>query len=334
MKVARLHAAGDIRVQDEPEPEAQRGDVLVRITAVGLCGSDLHWYAEGGIGDTVVERPLVLGHEQAGVIADGPRGGERVAVDPAIPCMRCEFCFEGNHNLCSALRFSGSESDDGALRELMAWPGAHLYPLPDTISDAGGAMLEPLGVALHALDLSHLRLASTVAVVGCGPIGLFIVQLARAGGATRVIAVEPLAHRREAAVRMGAHEAISPQEALADGASGMADLTFEVAGNDDGLAECMHLARPGSKVLLVGIPEGDATALPASVARRKGLSFVVVRRMKEMYPRAIKLVQRGLADVESMVTATYALDDVVDAFDTAVARSGLKVLVTPTQPVR
>ena len=334
MKVARIHAAGDVRVQDEPDPEFVRGDVLVRITAVGLCGSDLHWYAEGGIGDAVVERPLVLGHEQAGVIAGGPRGGERVAIDPAIPCLRCEFCFEGNHNLCSALRFSGHGDTDGALRELMSWPGAQLYPLPDTISDAGGAMLEPLGVALHALDLSHLKLASTVAVVGCGPIGLFIVQIARAGGATSVVAVEPLAHRREAALRMGAHEAISPEEAMARGTAGMADLTFEVAGNDDGLAECMHLARPGSKVLIVGIPEGDATAFPASIARRKGLSFVVVRRMKEMYPRAIKLVERGLADVETMVTATYGLADVADAFTTAIARAGLKVLVTPTEPVR
>lgn len=330
MKAARLYAAHDVRVADEPDPQAGQGEQLVRVTAVGLCGSDLHWYTEGGIGDAVIDHPLVLGHEQAGVIARGPRAGERVAIDPAIPCMRCVFCYEGNHNLCANLRFSGHSGTDGALRELMAWPGDLLHPLPDSMSDAGGAMLEPLGVALHALDLCHLKLASAVAVAGCGPIGLFIIQLLRAGGATQVIAIEPLEHRRRAALDMGAHEAITPEDAMAAARQGVADLTFEVAGNDDGLAECMHVARPGSKLMMVGIPDGDASSFPASIARRKGLSFIVVRRMKEMYPRALRLVERGLVDVESMVTATYPLSQTAEAFEQAVARRGLKVLVAPT----
>src|SRR5690349_6455588 len=150
MRVARLYGAGDLRVSQEPDPiDVPAGHRRVRVTAVGLCGSDLHWFAEGGIGDAVVGEPLVLGHEFAGVLDDGTR----VAVDPAIPCGVCASCLEGHPNLCPAVRFAGHSTQDGGLRELLVWPAHRLHPLPDTISDAGGAALEPLGVAIHAFDL-------------------------------------------------------------------------------------------------------------------------------------------------------------------------------------
>ena len=139
---ARLHSAGEIRLHDEPAPTAGPDETLVRVTAVGLCGSDLHWFGEAGIGDARLARPLVLGHEFAGLTETG----RRVAVDPAIPCERCEFCREGNANLCADLRFAGHDRQDGGLREQLAWPERCLYPIPDSLSDADGAMLEPLGV--------------------------------------------------------------------------------------------------------------------------------------------------------------------------------------------
>ncbi len=331
MRVARLYGPGNLRVTDEPEPAPGDGETLVRVSAVGLCGSDLHWYAEGGIGDARLERPLVVGHEFAGVVESGPLTGQRVAVDPAIPCEVCPTCRRGQRHLCPTVALSGHGRHDGALRELMAWPSHLLHPLPDSLSDADGAMLEPLGVAIHAIDLGHVRLGGTVAVVGCGPIGLLLVQAVRAAGATTVIAVEPLHHRRAAAERFGADVVLSPEEAVEDALTGRdgegIDVAFEIAGNDAAVETALRAARPGGRVVLVGIPEADRTTFPAALARRKGLTLAMSRRMGEVYPRAMALVRRGLVDVESLVTARYPLERVRDAFDVAVIRRGLKTVV-------
>jgi L-iditol 2-dehydrogenase len=320
---------GDVRVADEPRPAVRPGECLVRVTAVGLCGSDLHWYGEGGIGDARLERPLVVGHEFAGVVEGGPRHGERVAVDPAVPCERCPTCRDGHRNLCPQVRFAGHGEQDGALVELLAWPSALLHPLPDTLTDVDGAMLEPLGVAIHAFDLGHVRLGATVGVVGCGPIGLLLVQVARAAGATTVIAVDPLPHRREAARRLGADQVLTPQEAAGDVLADGVDVAFEVAGTNDAVEMAVEAARPGARVVLVGIPDDDRTTFSASTARRKGLTLVLVRRMKDVYPRAIGLVQHGLVDVGCLVTGRYPLQRIDEAFRTAASREGLKVVVEP-----
>jgi L-iditol 2-dehydrogenase len=204
MKVARLHGIGDVRLHDEAMPEPGEGEVLLKITAVGICGSDLHWYSEGAIGDAVLKRPLVLGHEFAALIASGPRAGERVAVDPAIACEKCELCLAGHPNLCPHTRFSGHGADDGALREYMAWPERNLFTLPDSIDDVDGAMLEPLGVALYAADQAQLQVGGTASVMGCGPIGLLTIQLLQTAGATVIYAYDPRPHRLKAAAAMGA----------------------------------------------------------------------------------------------------------------------------------
>ena len=157
MKALRLHGPGDLRLHDEPEPQPGDGEALLRVTAVGLCGSDRHWFVEGSIGDAVLRQPLVLGHEFVGRIESGPRAGERVVADPADPCLACSVCLAGKPHLCAALRFAGHGSTDGALRTLLAWPERLLHPLPDSLPDAEAVLLEPLGVALHALDLGPVR---------------------------------------------------------------------------------------------------------------------------------------------------------------------------------
>lgn len=335
MKVARLHGLGDVRVQEEPAPVPRAGESLVRVSAVGLCGSDLHWYSEGGIGDAQLSRPLVLGHELAGVVESGALAGRLVAVDPAWPCGACEDCLQGNRNLCATVRFAGHGANDGGLRELLVWPDHLLHPVPESISDADAAMLEPLGVALHAHDLAGPQAGATVAVFGCGPIGLCLVQLARVAGASLVVAVEPLAHRRAAAARLGADVVVdadqsSVTEALREATGGRGvDVAFEVAGNDAAVGLAVHAARPGGQVILAGIPGEDTTAFPASVARRKGLTLKLSRRMKEMYPRTTRLVDRGLVDVRSVVSHSFSLDQVDEAFRTANDRVGLKVIVRP-----
>jgi L-iditol 2-dehydrogenase len=326
MRTTRLYGTSDIRIGEEPAPEPAGGQSLVRVTAVGICGSDLHWWEEGAIGDAKLVHPLVLGHEGAGVIESGPRAGERVAIDPAITCGQCRACRDGYHNLCYLIRFSGHGETDGMMRELMAWPSSLLHPLPDTVTDSGGAMLEPLGVALWSLDLGHLPFRGTASVAGCGPIGLLLIQLLRAGGACRVIAIEPLAHRREAAARCGADLVLDP---AADVCAAGVDVAFEVAGNNDGVRLALESVRPGGRVVLAGIPGDDRISFTASLARRKGLTIAMVRRMNEVYPRAIDLVSRGVVDVDSLVSRHAGLDSVADAFTAAADRTGLKVIIDP-----
>jgi L-iditol 2-dehydrogenase len=334
MKTIRLHASGDLRLHEEPEPKPAPGDALLRITAVGVCGSDLHWFSEAGIGDAQLKTPLILGHEFSGVIEAGLRRGERVAVDPAIPCKVCEFCLEGNPNLCVSLRFAGHAGEDGAMREYLAWPMRCLHPLPDTLTDADGAMLEPLGVALHAVDLSHLRPGMVVGVFGCGPIGLLILQLARLMGAVTLIATDRLLHRLDAARAFGAvaFQAGEGEEAKqvweATGKRGV-DVAFEAAGENQAVETAIATTKPGGRLILVGIPAEDRTTFTASIARRKGLTIMLSRRMKNTYPRAIRLVQESLVDVRSLVTHRFPLEEAAAAFRAAEKREGLKVLLSP-----
>jgi L-iditol 2-dehydrogenase len=232
------------------------------------------------------------------------------------------------------VRFAGHGSQDGGLREYVAWPDRLLHSVPPALSDVAVAMLEPLGVAIHAFDLGHARLGESVAIVGCGPIGLLLLQVARAAGCGPVVVVEPLAHRRLMAVKLGADVGLEPVADVAGALAGAAipdgvDVAFEIAGTDDAVAIAMRLARPGARVVLAGIPAADSTTFPASVARRKGLTIVMARRMKETYPRAIRLVERGFVDVDSIVTNRFALSDASEAFATAAARTGHKTVVVP-----
>ena len=335
MKTLRLHGVGDLRLADEPAPVPGPAEALVRVTAVGICGSDLHWYDESGIGDARLSRPLILGHEAAGVVADGPRAGERVALDPSIPCGTCETCAAGRGHLCPQVRFLGHSATDGAMRELLAWPVSNLVPLPDAIDDAAGAMLEPLGVAIHALRLARVRPGDSVGVFGCGPIGLLLIQLARVSGAITIVATDRLPHRVEAARRLGAIAMLvqggAERDALLDATAGRGvDAAIEIAGDDDAIEAAIVLARPAGTVVVAGIPAGDHSTLAASIARRKGLDLRFSRRMNRVYPAAIALVQAGSVDVSSIVSHRFAIGDFEAAFRVAARREGLKVVVDPS----
>jgi L-iditol 2-dehydrogenase len=329
MQVVRLHPDRELRLHDEPVPEPGPGEVLVRVAAVGLCGSDRHWALEGGIGDAQLERPLVLGHEFAGVADSGRFAGRFVAADPAVPCDRCRVCESGRSNLCPNVRFAGHGVTDGALREWVAWPEHALHPLPDTVPSTSGALVEPLSVAIHATDLAGTLDGARVGVVGCGPIGLLAVALARRAGAADVLAVEPLAHRRAAAVDLGA-TAIEP-EPTGSAASDTCDVVIDAAGEDDAIATAIDLAAPGAVIVLAGIPSGDVTSFRASAARRKGLAFRLVRRSTaDAFGRAAGLVAGGAIDLSGLVTLRVPLADATRGFAALVDRSGIKVVVEPT----
>ncbi|RPI96509.1 MAG: alcohol dehydrogenase [Chloroflexi bacterium] len=329
MKSIRLHGVGDLRLHEESVPVQGIGAKLIRMKAVGVCGSDLHWFSEAGIGDAQLKRPLVLGHEFAGETDDG----QRVAVDPAIPCGHCEFCEHGHPNLCSALIFAGHGENDGALQEYLAWDEKSLFLIPDSLTYVDGAMLEPLGVAIHSVDLGKLKAGMTVGVFGCGPIGLLIIQMVRLMGATNIVATDLLPHRVEAAKNLGAHHAVlvgkgSGLEEIRAAAQGREmDVVFEAAGEQTAVDAAFTAVLPGGKVILVGIPDNDQTSFNASLARRKGLTIKMVRRMKHTYPRAIDLVSKGLVDVRSLVTHRFPLDKTLEAFQVAARREGLKVMI-------
>ena len=335
MLALRLHPDRQLRLHDEPVPVPEPGQALLQIRAVGLCGSDRHWMVDGGIGDAVLRSPLVLGHEFAAVVESGRLAGRRVAVDPADPCGTCELCLANASNLCQAIRFAGHGETDGALREWMAWPEACLYPVTDRISDAEAALIEPLAVAIHALDLGHLRAGATVAVIGCGPIGALLVGLARLAGAAAVVAVDPLRHRRELALSCGATAAIDTSgDASTDaldviGAAGF-DLVFEVAGEPSTVETAIAAARPGSRVVLVGIPSDDRTAFTASTARRKGLTLKLVRRSTpDAFRRAVELAESGQLALGRLVSEHATLQDAAPAIERFVARAGMKVIIEP-----
>ncbi len=331
MRAARLHGPRDVRVHDEERPVPGPGEALVHVEAVGLCGSDLHWYEEGGIGGTRATRPVVPGHEMAGRTEDG----RLVAIEPAIPCGHCPLCVEGHPNLCPTIRFSGHADLDGSMREWMAWPSHNLIPLPEGFTATDGAMLEPLGVAIHTVDLAHVRPGSSVGVFGSGPVGLFCLQVAKAAGAARLVATDlpGRPHRLEAARGVGAgafpadgREAKAIREAV--GGYGL-DVAIEAAGVQAAVDAAVEAVRPGGRVVLAGIPGEERTSVRASSARRKGLTILFVRRMKQTYPRAIALAAAGRVDLRSILTHRFPLAEAARAFELAARREGLKVVVEP-----
>jgi len=334
MQVARIHGAHDLRLHEEPVPTPGPGEELVRVTAVGICGSDVHWWQEGGIGEDRITTPLVLGHECAGVIDSGPRRGQRVAIDPAQTCGRCEYCEAGNVNLCAALRFAGHAPQDGAMRSYVAWPAHCLVPLPDALSDVEGAMLEPLGVALYSVDLGEVKPGASVGVFGCGTIGLSVIQVARAAGATHVFATDlpGLPHRLEAARAFGAtpfavDSGREVESVLAATGGRGVDVAFDASGEPTAVEAAIAAAKPGGRAILIGIPCEDRTTFTASTARRKDLAIRVVHRMKHTYPRTIALVTSGRVDVRSQATHHFPLAEVGEAFAVAHRRAGIKVVL-------
>ncbi len=339
MLVLRLHPDRRLRLAEEPEPTSAPGEALVRVTAVGLCGSDRHWIVDGAIGDATLQAPLVLGHEFGGVAENGRYAGRRVAVDPADPCGHCELCLSGASNLCQEIRFAGHGVTDGALRERLSWPESCLHPISDRVGDGEAALIEPLAVALHALDLGHPREDQTVGIVGCGPIGVLLVALARRVGAA-VVATDPLAHRLAAAEQFGATATImsapSGGEAgavlAASGGSGC-DVVFEAAGEDSAVDAAIEAARPGGRVVLVGIPSDDRTTFRASVARRKGLSLKLARRSTPgAFARAVQLAESGELELGRLITNRAPLANAAQAIAGFEARSGMKVVIEPAAP--
>jgi L-iditol 2-dehydrogenase len=331
MRVSRLHGIRDLRLEELPRPTPGAGEVLLRVAAVGVCGSDVHYYLHGRIGSQVVTKPIIMGHEFSAWVArlgPGVKGletGQLVTVDPGISCGKCEPCRQGHPNLCPNVRFCGTPPIDGVFAEYSLMSAENCYPLPDGFSPIDGAMLEPLGIAIHSVDLAHLHAGQTVAVLGAGPIGLLIAAAAKAAGASQILMTEPLAHRRQFALDYVADAALNPDDidVVAEierltGGRGV-DVAFEAAGAPETPQQAAAVVRIGGKVIVAGITADDTMNMNASTVRHKGLTIKVVRRMKHTYPRAIRLVQTGMVDVKSLATHLFPLERTDEAFELVAA---------------
>jgi L-iditol 2-dehydrogenase len=327
MQVSVLHGIRDIRLESRPVPQPGPGEVLLKVASVGVCGSDVHYYNEGRIGNQVVTEPIIMGHEfsaHVALLGEGVQDlnvGQLVAVDPAISCGHCEPCLNGHSNLCPQVRFCGTPPIDGVFSEYCVMPASNCFLLPEGMTAEEGSLLEPLGVALHSIVLSHLKPGDSVAVLGAGPIGILTALVARLAGASRVYVTDPLAYRREFALARGVDAAIDP---IADDPVGAilgltggwgVDIVFEAAGADETPEQAGEMVCIGGKIILVGIPASDNVSFTASTVRRKGVSIMLIRRMKHTYPRTIQMVADGSINLEALITHRFPLSEVGEAME-------------------
>lgn len=315
-----LHAAGDARVAPFNLREGAPGETLIDVAAVGLCGSDLHYYKDGGIGSAVIASPFVPGHEFSGWLTEdlpalGLARGALVAVDPNRACGHCEHCRAGHPNLCPEVVFIGAPPHDGAMTERIWVPTSQIVPVPEQFAPSDAVMLEPLGVAIHAVDLAKPRLLERVALLGCGPIGLLILQVLRAVGVGEILVCDPQPHRRALALQLGASKAGADVADITEWTKGEGlPLVIEATNAPEGFRDAVRAAKIGGRIVLVGIPDGDLYMVPAAEARRRGLTIKFSRRMGHVYPRAIELVALGKVDVEAVVSHRFTLAEGPDAF--------------------
>lgn len=331
MRVLRLHAPLDTRMHDEPVPMPGPGEALVRVRSVGVCASDVHWWRHGRIGSNVLTNPLVLGHEAAGTVEAVGEGvvylkpGQKVAIEPAKPCGRCEFCLSDNFNVCPSVMFFGTPPTDGCFREYIVWPASLMLPIPDSISMDEAAMLEPLAVGIYAADLASVRSGESAAILGAGAIGLSVLQSLKVCGAGEILVSDPVPTRREMALKLGADDVCDPSE-VHEAADAMTsgrglDIIFECAGDSNAVRETARLARVLGRVLIVGIPKEDEYPFDAGAARRKQLKATFVRRSNLTGERAMELVRRGRIDAAGLATHTFSLEDTDNAMELAESKA-------------
>ena len=327
MRIAELVGARQFRLVEGPVPEPAPGEVQVQVQAVGVCGSDMHSYSEGGIGDTPVMYPTVLGHEPAGMVAKLGAGvggwsvGDKAAFEPSLFCYHCQYCLRGRQNLCTDMRFlSTPGGDPGFFRDRVNLPVANLLPLPSPLSVVDGALVEPLSIALHSMKLATPVLGETAAVFGAGPIGLLTIAALKLAGIGRVWAVEPLAHRRALATAMGADAvldptAVDPGATIAREAGGLGvNMVYDCATKADTTLHSLRAAAPGARVVLTGIPSELRVSFDVHLWRRKELAIWQVRRSNDEMAAARDLLLQHGRLFAPLVTHQRPVEDIAAAF--------------------
>lgn len=327
MRAAVLTDTETLEIEERQRPTPAADEVLVRMGAVGICGSDVHYYEHGRIGDYVVDGPLVLGHESAGEIVDVGDDvdehavGDRVALEPGVPCRRCQYCREGRYHLCDALTFMATPPDDGAFAEYVAWPADYAFSLPDDVTLREGALCEPLAVGIHATRLADVRVGDSVLVTGAGPIGLLALEVVRAAGATEVFVSDLVSRKLELAADRGADATIdvgdSDQvewvDAATDGAG--VDVVIEASGAPPVYEQALDAVAPGGTIVCTGLAQTDAVSIDVVQLTLEEVTMQGAIRYSNAYLPAVSMLANGDVDVAGIVNAEYDLANVDEAFE-------------------
>ncbi len=331
MKVAVMEGIGKMGYTQRPIPAPKEDEVLVKLEYVGICGSDMHYYETGAIGDYVVEPPFVLGHEPGGIVVEVGskvkhlKVGDRVALEPGKTCGHCEFCRQGKYNLCPDVVFFATPPVDGVFQEYVAHEAALCFKLPDNVSTLEGALIEPLAVGFHAANQGGAHAGQTAVVMGAGCIGLVSMMALKAEGVSRVYVVDVMQKRLDKALELGAdgvingrdEDAVEAVRRLTGGAG--CDLVIETAGTEITTRQAIHMAKKGANLVLVGYSKTGEMTLPMSLVLDKELAFKTVYRYRHIYPMAIDAVAAGKVNLKGIVTNIFDFDDIQNAMDKSVS---------------
>ena len=337
MRVSVLRGTKDLVVEERPEPVPGPHEVLVRVSSVGVCGSDVHYYEHGRIGSYVVDEPLVLGHEAAGeVVALGESVtrlgvGQRVSVEPGVPDFSCRQCLAGRYNLCEGMQFYATPPVDGAFAELVTVHEQFAHPVPDTLTDDAAALLEPLSVGLWACRKAAVGPGARVLVTGAGPVGLVAAQAALALGAASVAVTDVNPHRLALALDLGVTEAVDVSETPVSASGREVDVLLECSGHPAATADAIRAVAPAGTIVLVGMG-GDEMMLPVSRIQERELTVTGTFRYAHTWPGAIALAASGRVQLDRLVTGHYGLDQVADALSvTRTDPHAVKPMVVPAR---
>lgn len=327
MKAAVLENIGDIRIREVPKPEVQQGHVVISIEYVGICGSDVHYFEHGRIGDFVVESPLILGHECAGTVTEVGRGvenlkvGDRVVPEPGYACNKCRFCKIGKYNLCNSMTFMATPPVDGAFCEYISYPADMVFRLPDNVSAREGALIEPLAIGIYAAQRGKVFPGARVLVLGSGCIGIVTMLACRAFGASNVVITDVLDNRLQAAAELGADSVVNTKktnlkEYMADTAdsSGM-DVVIDCVGIDSTIRDAIDNVKKGGKIVLVGMGAEGNVSVNINRAISKEVDFKTIFRYRNIFPKALEMVAGGKIDIKGIVSHSFEFEDIAKAME-------------------
>lgn len=318
-----------MQLQNISEPEIKNaGEVKIKLSSIGVCGSDIHYYSEGKIGSQVVQYPFAVGHECSGVIVEKGENvtnvkiGDLVVVDPAVHCGVCDQCLSGRPHTCRNNRFLGCPGQlEGCLSEYIVMPSFTCFPVTNKLNAVQAALIEPFTIGVYAVNLAQIERKDTSTVIfGAGPIGLSILLKLLAENVTNTGVVEPLDYRMKKAEEIGARYAVNPEKTnigkvVSKYEEALIDVVFEASGEQGAVDNALKILKPGGKLVLVGIPPSAQYTFDMDLMRRKEITVINVRRQNHCVDEAIDLVVSGRADVEKMVTHNFLIDDTPTAFD-------------------
>jgi L-iditol 2-dehydrogenase len=321
-----LKSINDIQLEQRPIPKPGPHDVLVAIKSVGICGSDVHYWTHGRIGDFIVKSPMVLGHESSGIVEEVGsavttlKKGDRVTLEPGVPCRYCNYCKEGRYNLCAGVQFMATPPVDGSLVNYFVHPHDYCYKLPDHVSYDEGAMCEPLSVGVHACNRAHISIGTRVLIMGAGPIGLMCLLAAKAAGASTIVLVDIKEDRLQVATQLGATGTINASSdvisELVTKGYGPIDVTIDCSGAEPAIKTAIRATKSGGTVVLVGLGPPEIK-LPIVDAAVREVDIRGIFRYANCYPKALALIASGKVDVKPLITHHFELKDAVQAFTTA-----------------